>query len=73
MYNPTFEQALINENITDSNLPECVNIGFLNSDTHCYDETQLDPITIDDLWNLWMEFCKENNLNPDTVTYIMEE
>lgn len=44
------------------------NIGF-NNET---DETQFDVNSFEELQECWSEFCKENSLNEDSVSYVEE-
>lgn len=47
-----------------------VDVGFINSDGKD-DETQFDVETFDDLKELWLDFCSENNFSPDSVEYVV--
>lgn len=52
-------------------------IGFKNPDTNKYEKvsfTLSENDKVQDLWNLWEKFCKDNNWNPyeTTVTNISE-
>lgn len=59
------------EKFPESIKPGTYNIGFTNSDGRD-DETQFDPGDIGELKALWMEFCKDNNFDPRSVTYVEE-
>ena len=41
------------------------NIGFNGND-----ETQFNAYNLQDLVDLWQEFCKENKFNTDSVDYV---
>lgn len=46
------------------------NIGFINSDG-MEDETQFESVkTLKELSDLFRDFCKENGLKTNTVTYV---
>lgn len=49
-----------------------VDIGFINNVDDCYDETEfsISAYDIDELEELFGDFCKENRFAPNTVTYV---
>ncbi len=51
--------------------PGTYNIGFINDEGRD-DETQFSAENIDDLVELWEEFCRENGFRYDSVTYVEE-
>lgn len=44
-------------------------IGFINTDGQ-EDETELDGFNMEELEELYRDFCKENGFRQNTVTYV---
>lgn len=59
----------------DINIPYramTINIGFLNNNNKMDDEVQFNikPYNVDELNELFNDFCKENDFHSPTITYI---
>lgn len=54
----------VNMIIPDGLIPGTYNLGFNEND-----ETQFFAENSEDLKNLWNDFCKENNLDPECIDY----
>jgi hypothetical protein len=58
----------------DGHIGTCwnVDIGFVNSENRCDDETEFSISAFDanELEELFVDFCKENQINSNTVTYV---
>lgn len=67
------EKAAESENLKDlltAGEKVSTNIGFWNTESKSEDETQFDIETVDELKELWVDFCKVEGLEENAVLYL---